>query len=596
VKTARFIIAITLLSRILLFASNVSAEEKIKVGSVTFSGNIAFSENRLSRLMLTKSSGFLSKSYYYEDILSEDIANLALFYQNNGYLEVKIENPIVSADSVKNEVTIKIIIDEGPLTRVEGISILSNEVINDSTMLQKIKLEQGDPFKRSRVQEGMIAIASLYADQGYLDAVVKPDIKISFESHLAVIDLEITENHQATISNIQITGLEKTKEYVLKRELNFKPGQVVSYSKLLSSQRRLYLTGLFESVFIRPIPSSINDPGQRTILVEVKEKLSGEMNIAVGYGSVDKVRGRFEILNNNLFGTGRQAGTSLSASLIRRAAEASFSEPWTFNLKLKTDVNLIYEYLKEPGYDMGRFAARFTIGRSIRKNSYVGLTYRFEEANLSNVEVSQIPATIDSRTRSLLLSIVYDTRDNLFNPKSGKYIELTNELAGAFLKGNNTFVRSIVKLKGFYSYNSQTIFASSFELGWMDYFGVSEDIPLNERFYAGGPNSIRGFGYQLVGPLEGENIPLGGRFKAVWNVVEIRRTIYKLIGAAVFLDAGNVWTGISDFHIKDLRLAAGPGLRANTPIGLMRFDLGVNLFPHGQESNTKLHFNVGHSF
>jgi len=563
---------------------------------VSFNGNSAFSEKRLFRLMLTKPSGFLSKSYYYPEILEEDIANITLFYQNNGYLEIKVGEPVMSADSANSEVAINIPIDEGPLTKVEGISVLGNDIFNDSTLLQKIKLKQGDSFKKSRIQEGMVAIISLYADQGYLDAIVKPDIKISYESHLAVIDLVINENNQATISDIQIKELEKTREYVLKRELNFKPGQVVSYSKLLSSQKRLYLTGLFESVFIRPISAPFNDPKQKTILIEVKEKYSGELNMAVGYGSTDKIRGKFEILNSNLFGTGRQAGASLSASFIRRAIETSYSEPWTFGLRFKTDINLIYEYLEEPGYDMGRFAARLTVGKSLRKNSHIGLTYRFEEANLKNVEVTRIPATIDSRTRSLMLSLVYDTRDNLFNPKTGKYIEWTNELAGSFLKGNNTFVRSILRLKGFYSYNPKTIFASSLEIGWMNYFGASDDIPLNERFYTGGPNSIRGFGYQLVGPLEGEDIPLGGRFKVVWNLVEIRRVIYKLIGGAIFLDAGNVWSDIAHFHIKDLRLAAGPGFRANTPIGLMRFDLGINLFPDSPETTTKLHFNVGHSF
>lgn len=595
-KAAIKIIFMVILAVMLLFPLDVSAREKVKIKSVNFSGNSAFSGKRLSRLMLTRPSGFLNKSYFYPEILEEDIANLTLFYHNNGYLEVTVEEPVISIDSLNNEAIIDLAIVEGPLTTVEDISILGNEVFDDSTLLQKIKLRQGDPFKRPRVQEGMIAIASLYADHGYLDAAVKPDVKISYESHLAMIDLIITENYQATIANIQISGLEKTKEYVLKRELNFKRGQVVSYSKLLNSQRRLYLTGLFESVFIRPIAAAGNNSRQKTILVEAKEKLSGEMNIAVGYGSVDKARGRFEVLNSNLFGTARQAGASISASFIRQAAEASFSEPWTLGLRFKTDINLLYEYLIEPGYDVSRFATRFTVGKSLRRNSHVGLTYRFEEANLKNVEVSRIPATIDSRTRSLTLSFVYDTRDNLFNPKTGKYIEWTNELAGSFLKGNNTFIRSILKLKGFYSYNPQTIFASAIEIGWMEYFGTSEDIPLNERFYAGGPNSIRGFGYQLVGPLEADDIPLGGKFKAIWNVFEVRRTIYKLFGVAIFLDAGNVWSDISDFHIKDVRFATGPGLRANTPIGLMRLDLGINLFPEDREAKTKWHFSVGHSF
>jgi len=130
----------------------------------------------------------------------------------------------------------------------------------------------------------------------------------------------------------------------------------------------------------------------------------------------------------------------------------------------------------------------------------------------------------------------------------------------------------------------------------MDFFGASEEIPLNERFYTGGPTSLRGFGYQLVGPLDENGKPLGGQFKIVWNLFELRKAIYKLLGAAAFVDIGNVWTDIGAFRMGDLRPSVGIGLRFNSPIGIVRLDYGVNVDRKEMESQSKLFLSMGQAF
>jgi outer membrane protein insertion porin family len=215
---------------------------------------------------------------------------------------------------------------------------------------------------------------------------------------------------------------------------------------------------------------------------------------------------------------------------------------------------------------------------------------------LSHVEVSPIPDDLESNLRSLTLSLIYDTRDNLFNSTRGVYAEWRNELAGSFLSGTDTFVRSVGRLKFFHRLRGSTIVGTAVEIGWMDVFGGSRDIPLNERFYAGGPNSLRWFGYQLVGPLDGDGDPIGGRLKLVWNLGEIRQSVYKMIGLALFADVGNVWGQPETFRLDDIRTSAGVGLRANTPVGMVRLDLSMNLKPKEEESETKLYFNMGQAF
>ncbi len=583
----------------LFLGSGILAKEpsrRLKVSSVTFEGNQVFSDHRLQRVMLTRPSGFLSRSYYYPEIFEDDLKSLVLFYQQNGYLEAQIEDTQVNIDTTNRVVHVHIRISEGELTLIEGVTVFGNYVFSDSLLLNRVAIKPKEPFKRMKIQDATLSLLTLYANSGYLEAEVKPDIRINSETHRALVDFIIQEKIQFSIDKIRLEGLKKTSSRVVNRELLFRPGEVVKYSRLLESQRRLYLTGLFKSAFIRPQPADSQDSTQKDILIQLQENESIEFNVAAGYGSVEKARGRIEVFNTNLAGTALKAGLSAKASFISRSLEGSFTEPWTFGLRWQTDVNLLFEYLEQPGFDLTRKGGRLVIGKTFGKRSTASLTYRYEDSKLSNIQVSTIPEELKTNVRSLMLSLIYDTRDNLFNSNRGIYLGWHNELAGSFLSGTDTFVRSIARFKYFYPWRRSTIIASALEIGWMDFFGTSHDIPLNERFYAGGPNSLRGFGYQLVGPLDAERDPFGGRLKVVWNMLEIRQSLYKMIGAALFADIGNVWLRPKDFHFGDLRTSVGFGLRANTPIGILRLDYGINLQPKEDEPHEKLYFNMGQAF
>ncbi|NIM97358.1 MAG: outer membrane protein assembly factor BamA [candidate division Zixibacteria bacterium] len=595
----RYKLALSLSLLLLLPGSHVLAEEavkKLKVGSVNFDGNQAFSDQRLRRVMLTRPSGFLSRSYYYPEVLDDDLENLILFYQQNGYLEAQVTDTLVSIDSTERSVRIDIRVSEGELTRVQDMGVFGNTVFSDSMLLQKSGIKANDPFRRTRIQEATLTLLTQYANNGYLEAEVKPDVRINAETHRALIDFNIDEKDRFAIAEVRMEGLNKTRPRVVKRELLFRPGQVIRYSRLLESQRRLYLTGLFQSVFIRPQPPASGDSAKKDILIELQESDFTEFNVAAGYGSVEKVRGRIEVFNSNLAGTALKAGLTLRASFIGRGLEASFTEPWTLGLRWKTDLNFLLEYLEEPAFNLTRRGGRLVVGRGFGKRSSASLAYRYEDADLSDVQVSTIPEDIETNLRTLTLSLIYDTRDNLFNSTGGTYAEWRNELAGSFLSGTDTFVRSTARLKYFYRLRRSTIIATALDIGWMDFFGTSKDIPLNERFYAGGPNSLRGFGYQLAGPLDAEGDPIGGRLKVVWNLLEIRQAVYRMIGLAIFADLGNVWTQPEDFRIGDIRTSAGLGLRANTPIGIVRLDYGINLQPKKGELRQRLYFSMGQAF
>ena len=487
-------------------------------------------------------------------------------------------------------------INEGDLTRIEGVTIFGNEFFSDSMVLSFIKFRRDDPLKRPLIEDAVSSILSRYAENGFIDASVTPEVKINSESHLAMVDFLIKERYRSAVDSIDITGLEKTRRQVAKRELQFRSGEYIKYSRLLNSQRRLYLTGLFESVFIRAVPNVAGDSTQKNILIEIKEKKSSEFAFSLGYSSIEKVRGRIELNTDNLRGTARKTGIAAEANFIKQGVMGSFSDPWTFSTRWQTDLNLFFQLRQEPGYDAKTYGGKITVGRKLSPFTKLSQSYRIENTKLSNIKISEQEADIDPKIRSLTLTLSHDTRDNLFNSQKGIYISFSNELAGSFLRGSNTFVRSILIAKRFRSLGRESVLGSAFEIGWMNSFGSDGEIPLNERFYSGGPTSLRGFGYQLVGPLDAEGEPIGGKFKIVWNVLELRRSVYKIFGAAVFIDAGNVWTDIKSAHFKDIRIDMGLGFRLNSPIGIARLDYGFNVDPGADEGSGKLYLGMGQAF
>lgn len=568
---------------------------KIKINAVNIDGNVAFPDRRINRIIISHPSRFLAPSYYYPQVLVDDISNLELVYRQNGYLDARVLDYSVIIDSVRHRAHINIKVFEGDPTIVEGVSVFENKVFTDQQILERITIKSGNPLLRGKIDESTKSILTYCAENGYLDASVNPEIRVDSLVHRAIIDYRVHENTQYSIGNIHINGLDKTRNSVINRELIFKPGEIVNYTKLLQSQRNSYMTGLFQSVYIRPIIAESGNNTEKDILVEVKENLSREYNVSVGYGSVERIRTRAEVYNTNWRGSAQKLGLSGSLSFVNRRLEFSFTEPWTFNTRWRTDLTTQADYQKQTSYDLSTVGGKLSLGRAIEKRISTTVSYRHENSDLSNITVTAMPENVASRIRSLIFNTVFDTRDNFFNTKNGIYIEPSVEIAGLFIPSVDSFTKIIFKAKRFHSVNNDLILASSIELGTISSKGGLDGVPLQERFYAGGPNSLRGFGNRKVGPLDANRTPIGGAYELIWNAVELRQSVYKMVGVAAFLDLGNVWSNRKDIRLEDVRVSPGLGLRVNTFLGLLRLDYGFNVDPRIGENQGMLYFSVGHA-
>jgi outer membrane protein insertion porin family len=574
----------------------VFAEKKtLDVRDVRFEGNSVYSGGDLLKLMVCRPSGLFHSTEFRQQVFEDDLQNIVNYYHDNGYLQARILDSRVTVDSADEAVDLYIRMTEGVVTKIDSIRVDGNRAFSDTTLLYRVDLKSGQHLYTQKIHDGMLSMATLYADSGYLSATVTPEAQVDSNVHLASLSFHVKEGTRYSIESIAIRGLQHTNEHVVQRELLFRDGDVVNYADLLETQRRLYLTGLFESVFVRP--DSAEDPTKKVIVVELREKLAGEFNLGLSYGSVEKIRGKMQVQTANLAGTGRQLGSTILLSFIQQRAEGSFSEPWTFGTRWRTDINAYFELQQQPGYDIRRYGGTATLGHLLGRRSNVSLTYRLENGRLSNVKVvDTLVQNFDPKVRSLTLTYKLDDRDDPFNTTSGTYTELNNELAGAFLQGNNTFVRTTARFKYFYSFDDATVLGTALQVGWMHAFGSTSTIPLSERFFAGGPNALRSFDYQRIGPLDPSNNPLGGTVEFIWNLAELRRAVYKFFGAVAFVDIGQVWGKPRDVRLNDIRISIGPGLRLNTPLGMARLDYGFNFFSRSGEASGKIFFSMGQAF
>ncbi len=521
--------------------------------------------------------------------------SLELFYRQNGYLEARIIEYDVRIDSVHHRVYIRINIDEGEPTLVEGVGIFGNQYFNDAELLRLIPIKSETRLMEKEVEISTLALLKRYADSGFIETTVHPEIRVNSESHRALVDFIIIERTRFLNGENHLVGLKKTHPKVVQRELLFKAGEFVDYSKFLESQSRLYLTGLFQSVFLQPVPPMNGDSLVKDIRIELLENKYREFNVSIGYGTLDKLRGKMEIYSTNLRGYGRKAGLNTKLSFIQQEVELAYTEPCTFGSRWRTDLNLIAGYQDEPGYSLRRALVRATVGRQFLSRSNFNLSYRREQSSFRKVKVKEVPITQNPSVQSLKLSLILENRDNIFETRKGLYLELNQEIGGHYFQNMPRFMKSSVKFKYFKS-TGMFILGTAIDVGWMKAEGGLSAIPLQERFYTGGPNSIRGFGYEQVGPLDSQGTPSGGCARIVWNCLEIRRHLYKMIGMTFFLDAGNVWRGLDEVRLNSLRLSPGVGLRFDTPIGVARLDLGINVDRRIGEKQFRWVFNIGQMF
>ncbi len=580
----------------------------IKVKKVTFSGNDSISGKKISKVMETREKSFTSlfttKGIYKDEGLEKDIERIIAYYYSKGFLLVEVEKPTVLFN--KKGINIHINIIEGPKFTIGSIDFDGDLIYDKIILRSKIKAASGKTFNGQKLNDDLVALRALYAEQGFAFSDITPLTNINNKEKTVDLTFKIIKGKKIYIEEIKITGNTRTRDKVIRREMRLADGAVYNSEQVKRSKQEINNLGYFEKVNVNTSPGSKDNLIK--LHVEVTERPTGSFSVGAGYSSVDSVVGMFQISQNNLFGKGQSLKLMAQLGGDSSQFDISFTEPWFMDTRVSVGFDLFL--IDRDYYDFDRKSKGLNLRAGFpldHKLDYTRLylTYRLEDTEIEIDDFCDVSRSIfDSEgktiTSSITGSIVRDSRDDRWSPRMGSNSKLSVELAG--LGGDAKFIGLIASAAKYFPLPFDTAFMVRGEIGQL--FELGEDIPIAEKFFLGGLDSLRGFESRSVGPMEPEQCDsndfdcIGGEKEIFFNF-EYLFPIMPGSGVrgVVFYDIGNAYkTG--DAFLSDLRSDVGVGINWYSPFGPLRLVWAINLDRNDEwdEKSSNFEFSMGQMF
>ena len=581
---------------------NINEGDQVKVKRITIIGNRVFSDRKIKKLMTTKEKGLFSfitgSGTFNEYVFEDDLSNIIKYYLDRGYIKAEIKDYRVLLSEDKRWFYITIAIDEGAQYRVGKIDVSGDIIFPKEEILEKFKLSSGDVFSRKKMRKTISALTTMYGDRGYANAEFDPVTNVDEEKKTVDINMKISMNVPVYVERIEISGNTRTRDKVIRRELEFSEGDLYSASALRMSRNNLRRLGYFEEVRIEKSEGSA--PDKVKIHIKVKERPTGMITFGMGYSSVDKIVAMASISQSNFMGTGIKLNLSGNVSATSSRYMISFTEPWLFDKPYMGGFDLYNTYRDYPDFSMEKNGGLLRFGFPIHKRITMGyLTYRYESVEIANVGATTSTLIKEqegtSTVSSIRASVRHDSRDDFFFPTEGTVATASMEVAGGIIGGNTNYAKYEASAGRYFPMPKETTLLTRLTLGYVHSFG-GKKVPVYERYFLGGMNSIRGFDTRSIGPKDhttGEVI--GGKSMLILNT-EFLFPIFpeNHFMGVVFFDAGNSYEGPID--PSTLKTSIGTGVRWYSPIGPIRLEWGYNLNRKEDEKQSAWGFTIGGFF
>lgn len=590
---------------------------KIRIKNIEFNGEITLKKRKLRRIIETKEYGFFSwitgSGKFNEQIFRDDLDLLRDFYKSKGFLDVNISESKITYDYPSpNRLEISIAIDEGQQYKVGEILITGNTLFRDQELLDLLSLKKGDIFSPQGVDRDKIIISDRYGSDGYLETRVNPERKPNLRTRDIDLVYKIRESGKFYVESVNIQGNTKSKSIVLLRELALAPGDVFDLVRMKKSKARLENTRFFEQNEVNLSPEPTGIPNRKNLRVVVKEGRTGNLTFGGGFSSLEQVvlmaeisQSNFDLFNYRSFFQGDGQKFRLKLQLGAKSSEAVlyFEEPWLFEQKLALGVEL---FRRETDFNSSQYdESRTGFDVSLRKRLFElvdgRINYKLENVDIFDVDTEASSAIKGEEGKTLTskvgLSLTRDTRDNFLFPTSGSRYELINQIAGGAFGGDAEYWKVEARGSNFFTpfENFDHTISFVYRAGAINPYG-SDDVPFFDRYFLGGPHSLRGFDYRKVGPLDENNEPIGGdSYTLISAEYEIK--IIDPLRMAAFYDGGYVNQSDFDFSPENYNDNWGFGARIMVMGAPLRLDLG---FPITSETNNddgaQFHFSFGTRF
>ena len=586
---------------------NISENKRVFVKEISFTGNAHVNSKSLKKQMETKEKWFFGSGFFNKEILDADKDKVANYYRNNGYINVKIGAPVITYGKNKMFVYIEIPIQEGAQFSTGLVEVEGNELFPLAEIREVLALKEGDIFNQEKMIRDEANIYNYYKERGYIFAIVQTSTYINTNLNVVDISYAITENELAYIEKIIIQGNTRTKDKVIRRNLLVHPLDPFDGKKLRRSSEKLYNLNYFEAIEFETAPGSKSN--FRDLIVNVKEKKTGEFSFGGGYSSLDGMIGFVEVSQNNFdimnfpsfIGAGQKMRLRTEFGAKKTSYELSFTEPWLFDTPLLFGFDIFDKKYERIDYDEGRRGFDIRFGHPIGEDNYASLMFKTERVDIDITDRVNIDAEIlaeegKTTVNSMLTTVTRDTRDSVTFPTRGYKYLLSVEPMGGLLGRDVDIIKYFVMANHFHEIAWKGwVLEGKGRMGSIDKYDDTNRVPIFERFYAGGGSTIRGYKEREVGPKGSDLDPLGGSSLLVFNA-ELTFPVFNPIRGAVFADAGNVWTGANDWDLGELKKGVGFGLRIKTPFGPVKIDYGFALNNEDYEDDSRLHFSMGGFF
>ncbi|WP_439181527.1 BamA/OMP85 family outer membrane protein [Carboxylicivirga taeanensis] len=606
---------LTLIILICFVLPGAVAQELLKIRKVTFKGNSTISSSKLEEELTIKSAGKLGERYFGKEadrftmpVYEENLERLRSIYQKEGFLNVTFGKPTLKV-TASNRLKLTFHIDEGPPVKLEEVnyqvdSIEGYQHFFDKKLQRKVRLQSHLKINKRFRDEWFYADKSFINEEvnnlGYAYAQVNYKLHVDTLSNKAFLTWLIIKDKPTYFGEIEVQGNERVPTKKVMKQLRFKAGDAWSKFAIDESQKQIYNLGMFRVASIKSLMSD-DKPDTLSTLVVLKEAPRLTSRFGVGYGREDKFR---------VFGEAQYMSIITKTGRVNVLAKHSALEPYNFQLNFTQpavvfpfnsfSVNPFLRKQDEPAYTAVRQGVNFTFLQHFTERFNSSINFYYEDVSSDSTLVSPQKMALGGDSESsnysksgVAVGFVFSNGMPRLDPVTGYSLAINIKRNGTLIEESIPFYRSLVEFKNYLGLKQGLTFAYKVKMG-LAFMSQSDDlVPLEERFYAGGSYSVRGWGRAQLGPKDASGQPLGGN-SLLEGSVEARYLLTPKIVLAVFSDAGNVWKSSFDYRLNDLHYAAGFSVRFKTPIGPVGLDFARPVFE--QENTWQVHFNIGNPF
>jgi outer membrane protein insertion porin family len=586
----------------------IRENEISKIKKIAFEGNTNIKSKELRGIMETRQKNFLSfitsAGIFKEEALQKDVDKLMAYYYHKGYIKATVSNPVVTHEG--KDIFITIPVEEGDRFNIGTVDLTGDLILPRESLAKDLETVEGKVFSSSYLNKDMVSIREIYSDRGYANVDITPLTSIHDDQKTVDVTYDIAQGEKVYFEKINIIGNNRTRDKVIRRELKVVEGDLYSNSKIKRSQQELENLGYFKKA---NLTTAAGSAGNKVDLnVEVEEKPTGSISFGAGYSSVDSLVGMIQFSQENFRGKGQRFDISAQLGGVNRFM-FSFTEPWFRDTRWSAGFDLYNMERWYEDFDSESTGGGIRSGHPIGEYTKFNFGYEYETVDVTNVDDDAAIEILEQEGSTSVgafnAGIIRNTLDNRFTPRSGTLNTLTGKFAG--VGGDSSFVTLEASSSKYFPLPWDTAFMIRGTIGYIFGYG-GEDIPIFEKFFLGGLDSLRGFDELTVGPrvkrseynrfiTDPEDYDVIGGEKELFFNFEYIFPIVKSAGirGVVFFDAGNAYRQ-SEGYFSDIRKSVGGGIRWQSPFGPLRVEWGLNLSPKKDEDSSQIHFTMGTMF